>query len=356
MNSSTSSTVPVYLRQRHSSTSNKSVIRRIVVWPAWAIIVSLVVASDAVSDFPEWLMYVPFVASFILFGLPHGAVDHLVLIRLRGQKANSSSVVRAILPYLALAIGYLLVWWTVPAAAFLFFIAITWFHWGQGDLHSILVLGKARHLSSRLLRVMSIVIRGGLPMLIPLLAFPEIYRGVAQSIVGLIRPDAIVHLEWLFADRVLAAAGLGFALLVTVYFLSSLSGENGARRSWLEDVAEVLLLSAFFSVVHPVLAVGVYFCLWHATRHITRILLVDGRQLTTTACFVSGVRQFYRDSAPTTSAALVLMMLLYFAAPYTPTNLQEWTALYLVLIAVLTLPHVWVVSRMDRAERIWARG
>ncbi|MFB6224309.1 MAG: Brp/Blh family beta-carotene 15,15'-dioxygenase, partial [Haloarcula sp.] len=35
-------------------------------------------------------------------------------------------------------------------------------------------------------------------------------------------------------------------------------------------------------------------------------------------------------------------------------SVPEWVALYLVLIAVVTLPHVVVVSIMDREQGVWA--
>jgi len=42
--------------------------------------------------------------------------------------------------------------------------------------------------------------------------------------------------------------------------------------------------------------------------------------------------------------------------PVPPTDPAGLVGLYLVLIAALTLPHVVVVSDMDRVERVWSPG
>lgn len=51
------------------------------------------------------------------------------------------------------------------------------------------------------------------------------------------------------------------------------------RRVWREDAFEIVLLAAFFALVPPVLAVGLYFCLWHSVRHVGRLMLLDPTSL-----------------------------------------------------------------------------
>ena len=52
------------------------------------------------------------------------------------------------------------------------------------------------------------------------------------------------------------------------------------RRAWRRDILEVALLIVVFATVEPLLAIGLYFCFWHSTRHIARLILIDpqGRQ------------------------------------------------------------------------------
>ena len=57
--------------------------------------------------------------------------------------------------------------------------------------------------------------------------------------------------------------------------------------------------------------------------------------------------------APLTAASLALLGGLALVVPNPPTTVPEWVGLYLVFIAVVTLPHVVVVTIMDREQSIW---
>jgi Brp/Blh family beta-carotene 15,15'-monooxygenase len=85
---------------------------------------------------------------------------------------------------------------------------------------------------------------------------------------------------------------------------------------WLVDVAETAILALYFALVPPVLAVGLYFCLWHATRHVARSSC-STRRAPRSGGWVGGARlvRFARDSAPLTVAALVLLLGLYLVVP-----------------------------------------
>ena len=102
----------------------------------------------------------------------------------------------------------------------------------------------------------------------------------------------------------------------------------------------------------PVLAVGLYFCLWHATRHVARLALLDPKS---TGALEAGrvapaLVRFARNAAPLTVAALVLLLGLYLVVPEVGATPP---ALYLLLVSALTLPHVVVVSFMDVRQGLW---
>lgn len=66
----------------------------------------------------------------VLAGIPHGALDHLVAEKTR----NNYRLVPYLLFYIAVLLAYLLVWWWIPGVAFLFFLLITAWHFGETDL------------------------------------------------------------------------------------------------------------------------------------------------------------------------------------------------------------------------------
>jgi beta-carotene 15,15'-dioxygenase len=242
-----------------------------------------------------------------------------------------------------------------PAVAFALFIALTWLHWGGGDLHALLALvapeGDAA--PGRASRVLALLARGGLPMLVPLLAFPETYRAVAASLTGLFGPAGVP--AWVFGPTFRLAAGVLLAALVLASLVLALRVGGRLFRAY---ALETSLLAVYFALVPPVLAVGLYLCLWHAPRHVARLALLDKESAGSLSAgrVVPALRRFARDAAPLTLAALALLAGLYLVTPGAGASPSTLLALYLVLISALTLPHVVVVSWMDAKQGLWRRG
>ncbi len=321
--------------------------------PGWVTLVLVGVPFLFISDLPLTYQFVPLVASAIVLGMPHGAVDHLLLPRERGEGLSRDWMVFVGLIYLVFGVLYTLVWFVSPVGAFVFFILLTWFHWGQGELYPLVELVGAEYVRGRMQQILTVLARGGAPMLVPLIAFPEQYEFVATSLIGLFDAGAAAALSPVFepTSRLLVAVLYGSLVGSTI-----ISGylQTDKRGPWMVDASELLLLTGFFLVVPPILAIGVYFCFWHSVRHIvSTTLLHDGSVHSfTTGQSTRVVTQFIRDAAPLTAVALSFMTLLYLLVPQTPTGLADLVALYLVLIAVLTLPHVVIVTILDRRQKI----
>ena len=112
---------------------------RWVILPSWLVLGMLIfvfalLRAYDVSVTSEY-RYLPLLASIIVFGLPHGALDHLVPARLRGENPDIRSVARVMATYILLAFAYAAVWFVVPTFAFVFFIALTLYHWEIGRAH-----------------------------------------------------------------------------------------------------------------------------------------------------------------------------------------------------------------------------
>jgi Brp/Blh family beta-carotene 15,15'-monooxygenase len=333
----------------------RETLRPLAFVPGWAASAAVAVVALAGLSLPPVVQYAPLVASVVVLGLPHGAVDHLAVARTRGRRPDLRAVLRVVALYAAVGGAYAVGWFLAPAAAFALFVLVTWFHWGQGDLYALAALADADHLRTPVQRAGTVVVRGGLPMLVPLLAFPEWYRRVAVTLVGRFAPGAAAALSPAFRSNV----RLGLALAYGAVALATLAvgyARAEDRRPWRLDAAETFGLAAYFAVVPPVLAIGVYFCLWHSLRHVARLLLVDDgataalRDREPTAAFA----RFARDAAPLTLASLALLGGLALAVPNPPRSVPQWVGLYLVFIAVVTLPHVVVVTIMDGEQGIWA--
>jgi Brp/Blh family beta-carotene 15,15'-monooxygenase len=329
-----------------------------VVRPSWVGLGAAVLLAPAADALSRPLLFVPFVASVLLFGLPHGAVDHLAPARTAGAPARRSMVAVGVL-YLVAGGAYLAWWFLAPVSAAVFFVLLTWFHWGQGDVYALLALADADHLPARVDRALALVVRGGLPMVAPLAAHPAAYRRVMTAFVALFDgPTGALAPLFTPTARLVAGGGLLAATLLAAGLGAWRVRRGAARRPWLVDVGELALLWAFFAALPPVLAVGLYFTLWHSLRHIARLLVVDpaSRPALTAGDARDALARFARDAAPLTAVSLLLFVGLALAVPGGPGSLADadaLLALYLVGIAALTLPHVVVVTWMDRVQGVW---
>jgi Brp/Blh family beta-carotene 15,15'-monooxygenase len=331
-----------------------------VVRPSWVAVGLAALVVPLAPDLPPVVQFAPFVVSLVVFGLPHGAVDHLAPARTADVGLVRSVAIVAVV-YALLGGAYALGWFLAPAAAFVGFIALTWFHWGQGDVYAVLAFLGGEHLPTRAERTLALVVRGGLPMAVPLLSHPAEYRRVAAAVVRLFDPTAggaVAALDPYFtpAARLAVAGTMVAATLASVGLGAWRVRRGAAARGWRRDAGEVALLWVYFWLVPPILAVGLYFTLWHATRHVARLIAVDDVAAGALAegDTAGALRRFARDATPNTLGALAVFGGLYAVVPATPAGRDGLLGLYLVGIAVLTLPHVAIVTWMDAVQGVYS--
>lgn len=343
-----------------SSSLDLRVLPRSVLFPVTIafLVLSVVLAAD--PPLPVWMVVGPFAVSVLVFGLPHGALDHLVPARLAGRRPTVSSVAVIALVYVVIAAAVLVAWSVAPAAAFLGFIALTWFHWGQGDLWVALAGDSPGRLRPRILRAGTIVVRGGLPMLVPLLFHSATYELVRRGTMEVFGTgaDALTFLALGHNGRtvlggIFAAILLAMAAVTWRAALSPLE-----RRAWLDDQIEIVALALFFAVGPPILTVGLYFCFWHSLRHIVRLEMLDARGSghLRRGEYLGAARRFAKDAAPITAIAVLFLAAMYMVLPPPSDAPAAMLAPYLVMISALTVPHVVVVSYMDKRQGVWSRS
>ncbi len=336
-----------------SDAVRRALVRTSVV-PSW-IAVSLVLLAGVVvplASLPLRIRLLPLAVSLLVLGLPHGAVDHLTLPRAAGRPADRAALGRVGALYLLLGGGYAALWLVAPVAAALLFLLLTWAHWGQGDLYPLVALLGADHLRSRRRRALAAAVRGGVPMVVPLLAFPDWYRRVVVAMAEQFGAPTVP--AWPFAPRARLALGVGFGA-VTLAALADGYRRSGAARGWRIDAAETALLWAYFWTVPPLLSIGVYFCAWHSLRHVGRLAALDPAAATALSAGRHGraLYRFGRDAAPLTAAALALLAASYVATSPGGAPIPS-LGLYLAFVAVLTLPHTAVVFALDLEQGLWS--
>jgi Brp/Blh family beta-carotene 15,15'-monooxygenase len=339
-----------------SADGTASPLARLAFLPGWVVVGAVTLLFALGVSVPRPYQLLPLAASVVLLGLPHGAVDHLAIPRVSAEQVTVRDLAAVGGLYLVVGGAYAAVWFLAPAVAAVSFILLTWLHWGQGDVYPLVAFG-GDHPTGRSVRILTAATRGALPMVVPFVAFPGQYELVVSTLVGLFDPSAIGAVSAAFTPSVRLWVGIGLGCLIVATLAVGFRTAGAAgRRSWLLDAAETGLLVAFFSTVPPILAVGLYFCVWHSLRHIVRLLAVDPAATSALAArqHLSALASFGRDAAPLTAASVAILGLWYLLVPGTVAEPLSLVGAYLALIAVLTLPHVVVVSLMDRKQGIWA--
>lgn len=311
-----------------------------------ATLVVQALAPELVAGYALW----PLLIGIVVVGLPHGALDHLVPARTgRSWGRRPLPFTLFLAAYLAAAGTYVVVWRVAPFVAFVGFLALTVWHWGQGDLRFLEIFLQRRRTGAAAALV-TIVTRGALPIVVPILAFPATADDLlvrASGALGLSAP------AWTPSDPALQA-GLGAALaaLLVGYLVTALRAARDVRGASV-DLAEVGLLLAFFALVPAYAAVGAYFLAWHSLRHLARLLLLRPQDADAVrrGAVARPVARLARDLVPITVTAIVILAASAFWARGNLTSLDDFVALYLVMISALTVPHAMVVAMMDRPGR-----
>ncbi len=335
----------------------RRVNRLFAAYPAIALAGLLPVAAIT-PLFPVEVGVAVFALGTLAIGMAHGAVDHLVPLRAADVPLRRSITVVSVV-YAVLGGAVVAAFFRSPVAAFVGFILLTWIHWGQGDV-AALVVGGVEHLPTTAERVLALVVRGGLPMGVPLIAYPGEYRLVAEWIVGLFVVEAggaaaAVDPVFSAAARIAVAVGMVTATLLAVALGAVRVRQGADRRGWLRDVGEIGVLWSWFLLATPVFAIGVYFALWHALRHVGRLLLIDDGAVRSLSSGSDrdALRRFARDAAPLTLAGFGVVAAVAVVAPAGIVAPGDLLAASLVAIAAMTLPHVVVVAWLDGKQGTW---
>lgn len=268
----------------------------------------------------------------LLVGLPHGAVDHLVLARrLRGRVGWLVGTIgyagAALAVFAALQVAPLLLW-----SAFLLLSA---WHFGTADREHL--TRRAEDGGARRADTPSwtwAVAAGALPVAGLMVTAPPALRSLAQALdpaLGVLLAPAVTR-----PVALLTAAVIAVALVV--------EGRAGRWRS----VAELALVGALFAVAPPLWAFGIYFGLWHSVRHVGRMVAEEApwADIAARSGTAAAVRRFALDALPPTAIALVAGVLLLRIGG--STGGVDVTAVALQVTAAVTFPHALTVAWLDR--------
>jgi len=293
---------------------------------AVAIALSIVFSSWLGIDSLNWQVVMAVVA--LAIGIPHGALDHLVTL----PKAQPLKMAIFIAIYVAIAL--LAIWailqWNVWG--FIAVVVMSATHFGIGDSAFISELNRLKGIQSHLPIWAYAPAAGALPVVIPL--------------VNSRSTDALQKVN---SELINWHHGYTSELQIAVAVIATLSALTLLSKKRYRDLLDVALLAALASVAPPLVAFAVYFGCWHAMRHTARLSSLLPRSL---AAYETGNSwQAFRSAViPGLPALIGTLIFVALLAGFSHNNVSDsFLWLTLVTIWALTVPHMMVTAKLDRA-------
>ncbi len=294
---------------------------------ALTIALSLFFSSWLGSDSLNWQVALAVIA--LAVGIPHGALDHLVTL----PEAKPIKMALFIVIYVAIALAaiWAILQWNVWG--FIAVVLMSATHFGIGDSAFIAELDHLKGNSGRHIPVWAYAsAAGALPVLIPLVnsRSTEALQKVNSNLV-----------EWHY--------GFTSEIQIVVAAISTIAILTLLSRKRYRDVIDLALLAALAAIAPPLVAFAVYFGCWHAMRHTARLTSLLPGSIAAYENAKSGAA-FLKAVVPGLPALFGTMIFVVLLAGFSRENISdEFLWLTLVTIWALTVPHMIVTAKLDRA-------
>lgn len=275
-----------------------------------------------------WQVVVALVA--LAVGIPHGALDHLVTL----PRASFRRMAVFILAYLAIAVLAVIAILNWNVYGFIGVVVMSALHFGIGDTAFINEKNRAANEKSlpRYGQISYALSAGALPVVVPLTN--------AQSTSALAAVnDQLINWHNGYDNEIVA-------LIMVAFFVTVLLLAIAQRWRELIDINLLFVLAVF---TPPLVAFAAYFGLWHAMRHTARLTL---NLRTSQEAVVRGDAKgaFISAVLPGIPALVGTFIVSLGIALLTPEKLSdEFLWLSLVVVWALTVPHMMVTARLDKA-------
>ena len=293
---------------------------------ALAIVLSISFSAWLGSNSLNWQVAMAVIA--LAIGIPHGAVDHLVTL----PRAKPTKMAIFIVSYVAIAL--LAIWailqWNVWG--FIAVVLMSATHFGIGDSAFISELNRLKGTDSHLPIWAYAPAAGLLPVVIPLVN--------SRSTDALIQVNESL-INW--------HHGFTSEIQIAIAAITAISAMFLISKKRLRDLLDIALLAALASVAPPLVAFAVYFGCWHAMRHTARLTSLLPSSI---ASYEAGNSRgaFSRAVIPGLPALAGTFIFVALLAGFSHNNLSDnFLWLTLVTIWALTVPHMLVTAKLDRA-------
>ena len=289
------------------------------------VLLSLVFSELLNSSSMGWQVVVAIIA--LAIGIPHGALDHLVTL----PKAAPLKMAAFILIYIVVAVVAVIGILQFNTIGFIIVLFMSAIHFGIGDAAFISELDRRTQPRTRLNRWFYIPAAGFTPVFIPLV------NSASTEALASVNP-ALINWHQGFDSQILVGV-TGFAVLAILVMII------GKRNREALDLTLLLLLA---QIAPPLIAFAVYFGCWHAMRHTARLTLSLPRCIED---LTQGMprKAFSHAVIPGLPALVGTFVVAGVMALSGQDFSDEFFWMALVVVWALTVPHMAVTAKLDRA-------
>jgi Brp/Blh family beta-carotene 15,15'-monooxygenase len=272
-----------------------------------------------------WQVVIAVIA--LAIGIPHGALDHLVTL----PKAQPKKMALFIVIYVAVAVVAVVGILNFNVFGFIIVLFMSAIHFGIGDAAFISEMDKRTEPERKLNRWFYIPAAGFTPVFIPLV------NSASTDALASVNP-ALINWHQGFDSEILVA--------VTSFALVSIALMLIGRRY--REGLDLTLLLVLAHVAPPLIAFAVYFGCWHAMRHTARLTLSLPRSSESLSNGLN--RQAFTSAViPGLPALIGTFVVAGLLALSGPDFTDEFFWMALVVVWALTVPHMVVTAKLDRA-------
>jgi Brp/Blh family beta-carotene 15,15'-monooxygenase len=272
-----------------------------------------------------WQVVIAVIA--LAIGIPHGALDHLVTL----PKSEPKKMALFIAVYVAVAIVAVIGILNFNIVGFIVVLFMSAIHFGIGDAAFINEIDKRSEGTKKLSRWFYIPAAGFTPVFIPLVN-SDSTEALASVNPSLINWHQGLDSQILFTITVFAILAIGVMVFDKRY----------------REALDLIVLLLLAHLAPPLIAFAVYFGCWHAMRHTARLTLSLPRCVENIA---QGMlrKAFSNAVIPGLPALIGTFLVAGLLAISGRDFTDEFFWMALVVVWALTVPHMAVTAKLDRA-------
>jgi len=258
-----------------------------------------------IPNLPIAVQFGVFSVILVLVGIPHGGIDHLI----HNPEIRPKGLLHFIIRYLLLMLAYGLLWWLLPVAALIAFLAMSAYHFGQSHF---LEQGQLKPKEGLLY-----LLKGSFFLSVILFGDWEMTQEILSPILTISLPE----------NYRLLSMGLLMA--------SSLLAHGWKNRSLsLGDALDYLVLVPILYFSPLLISFAVYFGFWHSLPS----MLAEYKYLSQHPSFNSPLK-FGKQLLPFSGISLVgITAILIIGMKFLDSS--QLYLLFFVMISLISLPHI----------------